>query len=444
MNHDIVRLLAQYLLYLLLLLLPVLVVVFSDRFRRQLEPEQFGVLFAVAAVIGVLAFVPAVTIVAATGLAALALARLSGRYALRRLSFERTLTPARLFPGDEAELTLRLENRKLLPLAWLTLTDPIHFGLVRPGKDLNDQLAFSGSLDILENLGHALVNRTAVGPFQAVVRTYTVRALRRGVYAMGPAHVESGDPFGVFTREQEMGDRLEIVVYPRVYRPEEIGLPFREAMGEAVARRALYEDPTLLAGSREYRPGDALHRMHWKATARTGALQVRVADPSTTAQLMIVLNLNTFQHVWQGVDLDRMDAAIEVAASLALRCLEKDFAVGLRSNGVVPGLENTPRLPISANPQQPMLILEHLARLVFSGRFRAEDVLEDEARRLTGGSSIMFVTSILTPPLIASLSSPRLAGRVSVVYCGRFAAPVVRGVPIHLVTPPQERMHAVS
>lgn len=444
MNHDTLRALATDLVYLLVLILPFLIVLFSDRFRRQPSPAQYATLFLVAAAIGVLLFLPAITIVALCAVAALALARFSARYSLRGLRFERHLMPARLFPGDTATLTVRLENHKLLPLAWLALFDPILHGLVRPGENLEDEIEFSGGIELLDTLGYALVNRTAVGPYQAVTRSYQVTAHRRGVYAMGPARIESGDPFGIYTQEAILGERQDIIVYPNVYTPDEIGLPFREVMGEIVTKRTLFEDPTLLAGSREYQPGDPLHRMHWKATARTGELQVRVSDPSTTAQLMVVLNLNTFPHIWQGVDLDRMDAAIDVAASIALWALEREFAVGVRSNGIVPGMENTPRIAASANPRQPLLILEHLARLAFSGQFFAEDVLVDEARRLPAGGSIVFVTPIITPELVGILTARRLAGRSSVVYCGRVAAPVVRGLPIYLVAPPQERISAVS
>jgi hypothetical protein len=159
---------------------------------------------------------------------------------------------------------------------------------------------------------------------------------------------------------------------------------------------------------------------------------------------MIVLNMNTYQHVWQGVDLDRMEACIDVAASLAIWALEKDFAVGMRSNGIVAGLENTPRVAPSAHSRQVTALLEQLARLAFSGRFSAEYVLQDEVQRLPAGGSILFVTSIITPSLVQILTSRTLKGRVSVVYCGRSAAPVVRGVPITLATLPTERVRAVS
>ncbi|HLJ66191.1 MAG TPA: DUF58 domain-containing protein [Chloroflexota bacterium] len=444
MNHEFVALIAKLLVYILLLTIPILVIAYSERFQRRLAPGQYVTLFAIGTVVGVLLFVPAISIVAATGLLAIGAAWLSARFSLTGLSYHRTMLPSRLFPGDSAELKIRLDNNKFLPLASVTITDPIHFGLIRATHHLDDLIRFSGGVQLTENLGYGFTNRTAVRPFQSVERTYRLEAVRRGVYTLGPATVETSDPFGLFPRTATFGDTLDLIVYPRVYRPEEVGLPFLETMGEASSRRKLADDLTRIAGTREYQAGDPLNRMHWKATARTGSLQVRLFDPSTTTQLMIVLNLNTFQHVWQGVDLDRMEAAIDLAASMSLWALDRGFAVGIRSNGQVPGAELTPRVAASANPQQATLLLEHLARLSFSGRYSPEHVLADEARRVAAGGSIMFVTSIVTPAAISVLTSRQLAGRVSVVYCGRFAAPVVRGVPIYLATPKGSTDLAVS
>src|SRR5205823_5841452 len=159
---------------------------------------------------GVLLFLPAVSIVAGTALAAVGIAWFSARYALSGLSYVRTLAPARLFPGDEAELVLRLDNRKLLPLAWLTITDPIAFSPIRTSGDLDDQLLFSAGITMEDNLQYALVNRTAVGPYQSVIRTYRVTGIRRGVYRLGPAEAVTGDPFGIFTKTEMIGGTQEI------------------------------------------------------------------------------------------------------------------------------------------------------------------------------------------------------------------------------------------
>jgi uncharacterized protein (DUF58 family) len=159
---------------------------------------------------------------------------------------------------------------------------------------------------------------------------------------------------------------------------------------------------------------------------------------------MIVINLNMFQQMWQGVELDRVEAAIRVGASLAVWALDRDFAVGLRSNGIIAGSEGSPRIAPGAGPNQSTFLLEQMARLTFSGREMAETTLSDEASRLGAGDSLVFVTSVLTPDMISVLSSKKLAGRVSVVYCGRFAAPLVRGLPVYLAAPPQEQQRAAS
>ncbi len=447
MNHITIRLLADMALFILVIFIPVLAVIYTDRFRQAMSPDQYAAIFVAAAVAGVFLFLPAISIVAATALLALGLAWLSARYALSDVEYERVLEPNRLFVGDDAALVIRLRNDKFLPLAWVHITDPIQYGMVAANQSLDDMLGFSGGIEAQEDLHPALVNRAGIGSYQEVRRTYRIKALHRGAYRIGPATIESGDPFGIFRRTMTSRDRTEILVYPRIYGPEEIGIPFRQTMGTVSTRRALFEDPILLAGSREYRPGDPLRHVHWKATARTGDLQVRISDPSTTAQLQIILNLNTYQHVWQGVDLDRVEAVISVAGSLALWALDHDFAVGLRSNGAIAGSESasmTPRVAPSASPRQATVLLEHLARLSFAGRFAAAQILLDEAQRLGATRTIVFVTAVLSPDLITVLTNRQLRGRVSVVYCGRHAAPVVRGLTIYLAAPPQEESSAVS
>jgi uncharacterized protein (DUF58 family) len=169
---------------------------------------------------------------------------------------------------------------------------------------------------------------------------------------------------------------------------------------------------------------------------------VRVADPSTTAKVMIVLNLTTFRRFWEGIRTDRLEEAIRAAGSLAVWALESGFAVGLHSNAILAdqaGDKYAPRVPPSAHPRQKAALLEHLARLVFAGNFSPAYILLEEARKLTEGTSLIFVTTLLTPQLVSVLTSRQLAGKVAVVYCGSPVAPVVRGLPMHLFRPEARR-----
>ncbi|HZU13767.1 MAG TPA: DUF58 domain-containing protein [Chloroflexota bacterium] len=430
-----VHVLAQVAFVGLLIGLPALYLVYSDRFRQFPEPREFAILFGVVLIAAVLMSIPALAVVAATALLSIGLARLTAGSGLSGLTYTQELIPSRLFPGDEAELVVRLENRKLLPLGWLHVVDTIHFRSVRNDHRLADVLGFSGGVERTGTNQFSLVIDAALGPYGSLTRRYRIKALRRGVYTLGPATASSGDPFGMFQTEGTLGEPLEIVVYPNVYTPGEPGMPFRDAMGELIPQRALLEDPTLLAGSREYRPGDPLHKMHWKATARSGELQVRVCDPSTTANLLILLNINTYDYLWEGINVERMEAAIDAAASLAVWGLEKGYAVGLNANGSAMGQEGWTRILPSAHLSQTAAILDRLARISAASRYPAQDLLSDESLRLDARTSVLFVTPVISPPTIPILTGRRLRDRVAIVYVGDVAPPAVPGVPIHHLFP---------
>lgn len=432
MAHALGQSLAAAALLSILFGLPALYILFSERFRRLPTAHELSTLFIILAVAGLILALPALAVLGISVLLAVGLAWLAAELSLDNLGYTRSVKPGRLFPGEEADIAVAIENRKFLPLAWLRIVDPIDFRIVRNDGRLDDVLTFSGEIERDDELGRSLVTVTALGPFRALDRTYRMKALRRGVYVLGPARAEAGDPFGIFPRRAWIGGTREIIVFPSLFRPEELGLPFHEMMGEIIPRSAPVEDPTFLAGGREYQPGDPLHRMNWKATARSGKLQVRVFDPSTTANLMIVLNLNTYEYLWQGVEVERMEHTISVAASLASWSGERGYGVGMRATGTVNNSDSAIRIAPSANPRQVATILDHLARLSFNTRFPPDHVLLDETRRLEARTTLVFVTPVLTTSLIDLLASRKLQNRAAVLFTGSAPPASVRGIPVYL------------
>ncbi len=432
MPHDVSQVLAMVALFLLIPFGPIVYLLFRSRLHQMPAARALVGPFAGITVAGLLLNAPALAVLGASVLAGLLLAYLWAAGSLRGLAVRRECSPVRLFPGDEAVLSVRIQNAKLLPLTRLDLANPIHAEGPWAYQRLPELLDISGTVEVREGIGPSLLIATSVAPYQTLTRRYDLTARRRGVYTIEPARVASGDPFAIFNRTAVLGERQEIVVYPTIYSPEDIGLPFREVLGDAIPDRALLDDPSLIAGSREYRPGDPLNRVHWKATARTGALSVRVHDPSTSANLLIVLNLNTAKFAWQGVDNDRMEAAIDAAASLAVWALDRGYPIGIRSNGAIRQSSAAPRVSPGASPRQATILLDHLARLSYSGLYGGEYMLLDETHRLEARTGIIFVTPLLSPEIISVLTAPKLANRISVVYCGRTGAPLIRGVPVHL------------
>ena len=124
-------------------------------------------------------------------------------------------------------------------------------------------------------------------------------------------------------------------MYPRIIALAKLGLPSRLPFGTVTAARPLFMDPARPVGIREYRAGDTLRQIHWKATAHSGALSVKTFEPAISLDTAILLDLHRGDYDRSGW-LDRTEWAIEVAASAASHLIDHRQAVGLATNGVDP------------------------------------------------------------------------------------------------------------
>lgn len=343
------------------------------------------------------------------------------RVCLSGVRYTRRLERTRLFPGDEIRLAVELTNAKPLPLAWLRAEDEVPRALAiepahlahshRPGRQ-------------------RLVNLVALRWYERVTRHYRVRAGPRGVWALGPAQLYSGDLFGFASRDREEPAIEILLVYPRTVPLSALGLPATRPFGEFRALRRLAEDPLRFSGAREYAVGDSMRQVHWKATARRGSLQTKTYDPSANRPLALFLDVNTHEHSWEGYDPDLQEFAVTVAASLARWAWEQGQPVGLFANGVMqPGAQQV-RVRPASHRDQLTLILEALARLLPFGRWPLAKSLQHEGLRLPYGTTVGVITALLTPTLCQTLLSLRSRGfAVALVTLGpACAAPPLAGI----------------
>ncbi|HEX5503284.1 MAG TPA: DUF58 domain-containing protein [Thermomicrobiales bacterium] len=345
------------------------------------------------------------------------------RWALRAVGYRRRLASARVFQDETVTLTLELVNRKPLPLAWIDVDDQI------PDRvEVTDRRVAPSE----HPTRAALPYLTSLRPYERVAWTATLRCPYRGFFVFGPARLRSGDIFGFFTRAADLPAEDTLLVYPRIIPLPELGIPPRQAFGEIRAPHALLLDPLRAVGVRDYRPEDSFRHIHWKATARAQELQVRVFEPTTVTQLGIFVNLDTFQHYWEGLDTVHSEAAIVAAASLAAHAVHERYAVGLYGNGLVGGSDQPLRLAPGGGPAQLTRALEGLAKLSPFATLDFPKFLRDETRGFPWGSTIVVISAVMTPPLAATLATLRDAGhRLVLVAVDEFVAPSLRGLTVH-------------
>lgn len=137
---------------------------------------------------------------------------------------------------------------------------------------------------------------------------------------------EEGDPLGLF-RRRWMADGIELTVLLPQFASLRPTPTVREQ--EAVATAPRSGHGTEIFGVREYRPGDALRRIHWRSTARRGELVVREFEPPGVQNLGIFLDPDP-----AGDEV--ADQLARLAASEAWDCLRAGGRVTMWAPGCEP------------------------------------------------------------------------------------------------------------
>jgi uncharacterized protein (DUF58 family) len=136
-------------------------------------------------------------------------------------------------------------------------------------------------------------DETFVGPSGRDGRTdaLTVRPPRRGVYTSVTLDVASGAPFALqwWHRRVTLPLPQELLVAPRRGRPDPPRRDREEQAGTVVVRPR--DDAGSPRGARPYVPGDARHRVHWRATAHTGTLMVKELERPAGRPVTVVVDL---------------------------------------------------------------------------------------------------------------------------------------------------------
>jgi uncharacterized protein (DUF58 family) len=239
--------------------------------------------------------------------------------------------------------------------------------------------------------------------YERVTRHYRLRAVQRGAFEFGPAEISAEDIFGFAVKRTVIESRQMLIVYPRIVPLTVLGLPARHPFGDYRTPLRVMPDPQRIMSVREYAPGDDTRHIHWKATARRSALQTKIFDPSASRPLVIFLNVNTYDHVWEGIDRGLQELAITVAASVARYGWENGYSVGLYANSVAyPGGERV-RVSPGTHPDQLAWILEALAKVVEYGRWPVEAVMATEAGHLPYGSTMVVISARVSDDLARTL-----------------------------------------
>lgn len=128
-----------------------------------------------------------------------------------------------------------------------------------------------------------------------------------------------------------------------------------------VCPRRVLEDPLRFAGVHSYRPGDNARHVHWRATARTGQLQIKEFDPSDTLSLTIAVDVQTLPRTYEYL-ADALEYVVMAAASIAIHALDEHYMVGVCANALTREAETWTRVRPGRHARQATEILQRWPR----------------------------------------------------------------------------------
>jgi uncharacterized protein (DUF58 family) len=227
----------------------------------------------------------------------------------------------------------------------------------------------------------------------SIEHEYKLLLGRRGQYMLGPLRAKWGDPFGFTQRRLTLAEPFEVLVHPSI-----------ELVQDRPLTR-LFEDPPIrppvskpwpsgleFYGMREYKPGDDLRRIVWRAYARTGRLLVREAEQGITDKISILLDTDRRFHS-KGAVSESFELGVKTAASLGVRHLREGYSVTLEMN------EKRPSMPLRGGNSQ-MRILDELARAEMGDEHLVEPIM-----RFIGNPQRDTHVVVITPHLDAEAAA---------------------------------------
>jgi uncharacterized protein (DUF58 family) len=287
--------------------------------------------------------------------------------------------------GDKIRVTYTLRNTSRIPKPWLEVHNPTTLPGGLPGRAI------------------------PLGP--RAERSWLVRVplVRRGHFRIEPLQIRTGDPFGFFEASASVGQGVAVVVYPRIEAIPLWRLPAAYLEGTNAAPERTLQTTPLATTVRPWAPGDSFNRIHWRATARHGEIQVKEFELEQTADAWIILDLERAIQAGRG-DESTVEAAVRVAASVADKAIRDNRAVGMTVNA-----HRTTVLPADRGSRQHLKIMQLLAAVDGDGTASLVETIVAIAGRLRRGMTAIVISPSTDATWIRPIASLRTRGIATVV-----------------------------
>lgn len=307
------------------------------------------------------------------------------KYLIKNIRVSHFIDDDHIFLREQINCQIRVENKGKLPVLYLKIVESLP---VKLSPEEKKKVLF-------------------LKPGETKTMEFSLKCRWRGFYQIGILEWETGDFLGYRTYVgREEG--LSFFVFPHMLEMGELGLPSRLPYGDIRWPQPIYKDPYQMIGVRDYQPTDSLRKIHWKASAHSGKLQVRENQSAVSLETAIILNLDQRDYPLKYLER-KVELAVTAAASLAAVLNRLGQSYSFRTNGYNSYLRKDSGeiygFPVGSGELHLQKILEMLACIEVSEKGEPLSRLLSEQLDLSWGGNIIIITEKDTTELIQIANS---------------------------------------
>lgn len=310
---------------------------------------------------------------------------------LEELIYSRSFSTDGVFVGETLELIETISNPTWFPLFAVNMEFFIPSGLTVDGVTCNEYTKLTSVFNI--------------PPFSTVRKTHLVKVDRRDHYKLSTSYIM----YRAF--EYTFDSAIDFFAYPNPYDVNIRSFNDIFYAGEAISNRKYIEDPLLFSGIRDYRLGDPMRLINYKASVRSFSggqlhLMCNEYDSSRNYDSMVFLDL-TAAHNTEQVEL-----GLQYACYL--------FSLGINNGGSVGFCTNctleTSRyihIPCGNSILHTKLVLEQFAEISpYSKRaYSMTGILQNHALQLSKETDIYYIAPSIDNKTAEVISTLQHMGR---------------------------------
>lgn len=278
---------------------------------------------------------------------------------------DRSVVPQRVNRGQNVRVTVKFRIKTLLPLLYVRAID------VEPQRNRYFY-------------GEGKPSKLFMGGFRREFSwTYELVHMERGEVVFDELYVQISDLFGWINRTFEVSEEQVLLVYPKIEKMRYAAIQMQYEEGTVAARYAAVKDNAVVAGVRDYQPGDRFSQVHWKSFAKNGQLRTKEFEDRQTQNVTLFLDRSVEANFEESVDL---------AASILQTVVSNRAEIRLLS-----GNEIAEASPVIQSEHQLEKTLRYLATVEPNGIPIREAFMKSHLQLQK--SVLLIVTGEMTPSL---------------------------------------------